>query len=474
MSRRSKRRRNPLRDWAPQILTAIAVCGIAVGGFLLVQKLRSTGGGEGAGGGGLMASLGLAPSAAGMLEELADGMDDVHQELVGVQDAAGRDRAFARIQQRGRELEQLYQKLPSVEMVEKSELDAAAKAVDARLSPTRLTAEIQRIHGIGAGSVDLEFLIEELSGIVRQLKNTIVKVGQIPPAPQGEHEQIEYDFLMTKRDAVLALAKFAGSGDAAPALAALQASYRRVVELQDVKWELPRLQSAMAMAGLKYQSVAAGYDEMARVLLGMRASRNGGESLPPELEKAYSDFSTAEANFRTATQAGSVRMSQLGAPNGTPNGSPDESPAPGPANRSPAGPVGQFGPPGGSGPVFGGRAGPPGARGSGRSPTGFDAANGLTIWIRGEAFEAASPDLTDMERRDHRARRGRYMSDIKARVRELTGASSVGSHEGPMGLRVEANYTGDVQAIADAMEFAEVTQVDPTSREITIEYANVD
>lgn len=451
-----------------------AVVLIVVGGILYQTVIgpRLAGGG-GDGGGGILSLAGIGEdSSEAIVGDYLDAMNDFASVVDGVTDASSAQAAIPKLQEIEAELLEIQRRAILVEPISPKEFKELSKKFDPEVKQllARFKQGAGRLDPLGLQQTEFAFVLEETVSEQRTTGGVIDRVHKTVPEPKDELEAIARDHALLLRERERILARIDSEAQIASAITELKSLAGKIEEVADRKRVLDRFQnSRMGILTAKWLEYR-GYGVPTVSLIAHVEKQFGPQN---ELRSADYDVSEADSKYAFAGGPGDTVASRP-IPNGQEpdNLSADRGRRP-PESRvaDPSFSRGPGGLPGRPGGAFGGRQGRPFQPGT--SP--FPLEESVTIILEGGPF--INPRELGLKGEEFFARsKQRQEAQLKFRERLSTLTGSTSSHSNITGNTAEnfLNYTGDIQELADKIDFGKVTKVDKESRTITVDMSDVE
>lgn len=503
------RKRKPKRTGPPVAMLlggAVAAVAVIVGGIVAFQSLGSAVGLRVS-----SADLGLSDlvgdSPKAILGDFLDVVDDLNSTVVAVKDAESAQKAVAKVQKLEWQLVELQRRAVLVDPVPQDEMKAIEESLGKPTSFESFQYESERLKNAGLANGELA---EVMRSLAFQMQSTIhvLEHGMVQlPEPKNESETLARDYVELGREQARIVARIKSADDLQTAIKDSEALILEFEALAARKAEYGRKSlAALESAKARYtpydtHGVVQALDPVITDFLGPS----------PEMADVQAEIATARSEYEFALLSGASvaahvdgrweefaqpappkagnlpradRPTEPAATLSPPEASPGQdgfhrpamSPRPGgfPGPDNFARP-GDFGPPhrpdGAPAPQ---RPGPPDflpdPRRGAPTPAGPDQ---LIVILRGGPFVSArgldGDALTTAKERQTDAQK-----EYGARLISLAGSNSLNSAIAGGISRNTLAYTGDIQELADKIDFGTVAEVNAESRTIVIELPEVD
>lgn len=429
---------------------AVAAFFLIAGGTVVYQKFVSPHVRVSASDLGLDSVVGDSPKA--ILGDFVDIIDDLETMVASITDAESAQAAVNKVADFENRLLEIQRRIVLVEPVSRDEMKAIENSLGKPKSAEGFKGEAERLND--AGLIDGEFAAAMRSlGFRMQSTIGVMKDGMVAlPEPRNEFETLARDYIALEREQARIIARIETADDVPTAVKELEVLVPKFDELTERKRAFGRArQSAVTLAHNYY--VFYGTSGAARDLTTALTAKFGPLA---DLNRALGNVGTAESNFNFALMAGASDDAA----------DPHEHVQPGPLppgggmQAGPAGAMAHGGP---------GQVGRPGQRGGPRfQPPVIAADDKVTIILKGGPFASAGhlngEAFVAAKKRQNEAQ-AEYGPHLKALAKANPRSSTI---TGGTSQNIFA-YTGDVQELADKIDFGTVAEVNTESRTIVVE-----
>ncbi|MGC1272314.1 MAG: hypothetical protein WBC44_01300 [Planctomycetaceae bacterium] len=446
----TSRRRSPARNKKSGppvgllIGGAVAAFFLIAGGVVVYQKFVSPHVRVSASDIGLDGVVGDSPKA--ILGDFVDVIDDLETMAASITDAESAQAALPKIVDLENRLVEIQRRVVLVEPVSRDEMKAIENSMGKPKSAEGFKGQAERLKD--AGLIEGEFAAAMRSlGFRMQSTIGVMKDGMTTlPEPRNEFETLARDYIALEREQTRIIARVETADDVPAAVKELEALVPKMDALTERKQAFGRArQSAVTLAHNDY--VFYGTSGAERDLTIALTAKLGPIA---DLNSALVNVSTAESKFNFALMAGASDH------------------AANPHENLQSGPL----PPGGgiqAGPAGAMAQGGPGRRGGTRlQPPVLAATDKVTIILEGGPFASAG-HLNGEEFFAAKKRQNEAQAEYGPRLKALAESNPRNSTiTGGTSQNIFA-YTGDVQELADTIDFGTVVEVNTESRTIVVD-----
>lgn len=386
--------------------------------------------------------------------DFVDALNDLTGVLASIRDEQSAQAAVEKLGAIESRLHEINRRAVLIEPIPEKELKELEESFEDRFSLKAFRSEADRLNNSNLISEDLDWTLDFLGldvvNTVRMLRSGMATL----PEPRDEYETLSRDYVELQREMTRALAGVESAGDVPSVVERFQALVPKFEALAERKGQFGRkFQGVLTRADDRYRDHSTGSATSA--LLEMLRAKYGELN---DFEQAYADLSTAASQYQFTLMAGGPGGSTVGNPPpgvttsdtvdaGASGGDPDF------AGRGATGPR-TFAP-------AGSRSGRPG--GSNLPP-----GESIHIRLQGGPFKSAG-DLNGEEFFAAKKRQNEAMTEYVGKLKELTQTKSSNANLTGGQLIIILRYTGEVQTLADQIDFGTVTETNAETRTIVVQ-----
>lgn len=388
--------------------------------------------------------------------DFVETLNDFAGVLASIRDQQSAQTATEKLGEIESRLHEINHRAVLIEPIPKQELKQLEKSVEDRFGMSRYRSELDRLNNSSLVSEELDWTLDFLDldaiNTIRMLRSGMA----VLPDPRDEFETLARDRVELQREMTRILAGVKSADDVSSVVAKFQEFIPKFEALAERKRQFGRSQQgSLTRADSRYRDYST--DGVILSLLDGLKAKYGELN---DLNQAYADLSTAASQYDFALMAGEPSGGTVGNP-------PPRMTRPG---NNPAGASGEdpnlAGPRTGNPRAFapaGSRPGQP----RGPSSSSVVAGESIQILLQGGPFKSAS-DLNGEEFFAAKKRQREAMHKYVERVKALTETKSSNATLSGGQLRIVLGYTGELQALADHIDFGIVDEINAETHTIVV------